>query len=100
MNDPNKTLTSLTFFTFAIMGVPLWDISTTAVPEDKRETVRDLYRVSRDVLDTEENDMETDENTISEENENYLCALFTAGAEEWLGLFLQRIFAMVLILFH
>jgi hypothetical protein len=29
-----------------------------------------------------------------------LCALFTAGAEEWLGLFLQRIFAMVLILFH
>lgn len=88
MNDPMKSISSLMFITTALMNVPIFDLTESAMSgvtyasEERRFESMDMDGGNQSlVADREEDDA--------------LCRATTAEFEEWIAKFLNRVFTIV-----
>lgn len=90
MNDPIKTVASLMFIVNAIMTVPIIDLTDSQLTPYQNNT----STIQHNVYDNFNDDSMLDEDNLPKEVEDNLCRLTTGEFEEWVALFLRRIFTV------
>ncbi|KAJ3127281.1 hypothetical protein HK098_006555 [Nowakowskiella sp. JEL0407] len=99
MNDPTKTLASITFISNTISQIPLFDLTTYPVPPPlavKKKKIM-VQRTFENIMNgmVDEGEMgEFVEVDLDLELENELVRSSTAGIEEWVTGFWDRVFRM------